>query len=146
MMSSATGPILLTNYSVHQVKDLFLRNGFYDPTPLQTVKPGQVFGVVKKLGQLETHVRGYADNTLDSEIELSRDYLEHPGEVMPYYGLLLPMLASLGVAYKITRALPPDPPGVTVPQRLTPWKPIAAAVGVAVGIGVLAWLFGNKDD
>ncbi|MEM3448494.1 MAG: hypothetical protein QXP38_06405, partial [Nitrososphaerota archaeon] len=55
------------------VKSLLMREGFYDPGILQKRKEGQEFGLVKPINELiEVHVRGYKDNTLDAEVELSR--------------------------------------------------------------------------
>jgi len=59
------------------VKRILLSEGFYEPL-LQKRKRGQVFGLIKPLNELvEVHVRGYEDGTLDAEVELSREYLEH---------------------------------------------------------------------
>jgi len=72
---------------LNDIKEILMREGFYDPGILQTWKEGQEFGFSKPLNELlEVHVRGYVDNTLDAEVELSRDYLEHPYEVKPFYG------------------------------------------------------------
>jgi hypothetical protein len=65
------------------VKDVLVREGFRD-TPLQIWKPEQVFGLVKPLDDVyEIHVRGYQDGTLDAEIEVSREYLEHLSHAAP---------------------------------------------------------------
>ncbi len=75
------------------VKRILLNEGFYEPL-LQAWKPGQVFGLVKPLNELiEVHVRGYEDGTLDAEVELSREYLEHLWYgSKPYYGCLINIL------------------------------------------------------
>jgi hypothetical protein len=60
-----------------RVKDVLVREGFRDAL-LQVWKPGQVFGLVKPLDDVnEVHVRDYQDGTLDAEIEVLREYLEH---------------------------------------------------------------------
>jgi len=60
-----------------RAKEALIKEGFRD-TLLQFWKPGQVFGLVKPLDDTyEIHVRGYQDGTLDAEIEVSREYLEH---------------------------------------------------------------------
>jgi hypothetical protein len=59
------------------VRRILLSEGFHEPL-LQGWREGQVFGLVKLLNELvEVHVRGYEDGTLDAEVELSREYLEH---------------------------------------------------------------------
>jgi len=67
------------------IKKLLLEEGFYDTGILQSWKEGQMFGLAKPLENLlEVHIRGYLNNTLDAEVELSRKYLEHPYEVQPF--------------------------------------------------------------
>jgi len=69
------GPIW-TPY-LDRAKEVLIKEGFRD-TPLQIWKPEQVFGLVKPLDDVyEIHVRGYQDGTLDAEIEVPREYLEH---------------------------------------------------------------------
>jgi hypothetical protein len=114
------------------IKKLLLQEGFYDPYILQNWKDGQVFGLVKSLDNfLEVHIRGYSDNTLDAEIELSREYLEHPCEVRPFYGYLINILRKHNISCEVIKPLPPDPQYVLVPKSPTKWKPL-----VLLGIGI----------
>jgi hypothetical protein len=111
--------------SLTSVKRILLNEGFRDARFLQTWKDGQVFGLVKPLNDLlEVHVRGYVDNTLDAEVELSREYLEHPYDVKPFYGYLVDILRRHDVPYEIVKALPPNPQHVQVPKNPTRWKPL----------------------
>lgn len=107
------------------VKNVLLKEGFYDPGILQTWKKGQVFGLVKPLNKLiEVHVRGYKDGILDAEVELSREYLEHPYEVKPFYGFLIRILRKYRIPFKVIRPIPPDPKFIRIPKTLTRWKPL----------------------
>jgi len=131
---------------MERIKEILIHEGFVDPTPLQTWKEGQVFGLVKKVNNdLEMHVRGYNDFTLESEIELSREYLEHPYDCKPFYGPLLEILHRYGIRYAIVRPLPRDPVWIRVPKNKTPWKPILIVGGLLLaGLG-LFWLASNFD-
>jgi len=121
------------------IKKILLREGFYDPRILQTWKKGQVFGLVKRLNDLiEVHVRGYKDNTLDAEVELSREYLEHPYEVKPFYGLLINILRRYGIPFRIISPIPPDPRYISVPENLTRWKPLLALAMIFAIIGLIS--------
>jgi hypothetical protein len=91
------------------------------------------------------HVRGYDDGSLDSEVELSREYLEHPFDCKPLCGPLLELLARHGIPFSMTRPLPSDPGVVSVPERLTPWKPLALLAGVVLGGVALIWLLTKSD-
>jgi len=147
MKQETFGPIRVFK-DVSLVKQILINEGFEDPSPLQNWKEEQVFGLVKKINQtLEMHVRGYADNSLDSEIELSREYLEHPYDCRPYYSPLLNILKHYGISYRLTRELPPDPISVRVPKNKTPWKPIVAGIGITATFGILLWaLLRDKKD
>ena len=59
------------------VQAVLFQEGF-SVTMLQKIKPGQVFGLIKKLDDVwEMHIRGFDNGNLEAEIEVSRDYLEH---------------------------------------------------------------------
>jgi hypothetical protein len=130
------------------VKDVLVREGFRG-TPLQVWKPGQVFGLVKPLDDVyEVHVRGYQDGTLDAEIEVSREYLEHLiyGS-SPYDHYLLEILKRHNIPHKVVKPIesaqkPPKP------ATLTPWKPLLL-IGAVVGIAFIAKASlsnGNKEE
>jgi len=125
---------------IDAVRNVLLREGFKDPTPLQVWKERQVFGLVKEVGDtLEMHIRGYSDFTLESEIELSREYLEHPYECKPYYGPLLNILKRYRIPFSVSGKLPLDPAFLKVPKKRTPWKPIAMGVAITLLSAFLLW-------
>ena len=109
------------------VEEILRKEGFED-TILQTWKPGQVFGLVKKLNfPWEMHVRGFEDGHLEAEIEVSRDYLEHLDDrYRRSAGHELSLLLS---KHRIPHTL--EHSGnvkleLESPKTLTPWKPFAA--------------------
>ena len=130
-----------------RVKEILLREGFADPTPLQVQKEGQVFGLIKRISNdLEMHVRGYDDFTFESEIELSREYLEHPYDCRPFYGPLLEILHHYRIPFTIMHPLPKDPQLVRVPTNKTPWKPILIVGScLLAGLGLI-WLTSKLDE
>lgn len=124
---------------IETIKKILIREGFYEPI-FQTWKDGQVFGLVKPLnGLLEVHIRAYEDNTLDAEVELSRDYLEHLfNENKPYYGFLIEILETYRISYEIIKPIPPDPKFISVPEKLIKWKPLMALLAmIFVGIALI---------
>ena len=135
---------VFTNLEV--IKGVILQEGFYDPVILQNLKDNQVFGLVKPLNDLvEVHVRGYKDNTLDAEVELSREYLEHPYDVRPFYGFLISILTKYNVPFRIIRPLPPDPDFISIPKNLTKWKPLVLIGGILAFGFIITW-FGSKGE
>jgi len=93
------------------------RIGFADPF-FQEWRIGQRFGLSRPLTSiLEWHVRGFADGALDSEVEISRERLEHlaarPGS---YYRPLLTILRSHSIPFRATARIPPDTTYVYLPE------------------------------
>ena len=93
------------------------RIGFLDPL-FQEWRVGQRFGLSRPLTSiLEWHVRGFADGTLDSEVEISRERLEHlaarPGS---YYWPLLTILRSHSIPFWASARIPPDARYVYLPE------------------------------
>ena len=93
------------------------RAGFTRPI-FQEWKTGQKFGVSRHLSSLlEWHVRGFTDGTLDSEVEISRNWLQHiaakPG---PYYSPLLRILDMVGIPFSVVREIPPHAVYVYLPE------------------------------
>ena len=124
------------------VKEVLIQEGFQD-TILQLRKPGQVFGLIKKLDNTwEIHVRGFEDGRLESEIEISRDYFEHFSD--EYRTEATSELTQILDAYQIPYKIIGSPSSSTValypPKALTPWKPIAAIGGIVAFFGFLIWL------
>jgi hypothetical protein len=132
-----------------RAKEALIKEGFRD-TPLQVWKPGQVFGLVKPLDDVnEVHVRGYQDGTLDAEIEVSREYLEHlVYGSYPYDHYFMEILKRHNIPHKVVKPIesaqkPPKP------ATLIPWKPlllIAAVVGVIAFIASTSSSDGDKEE
>ena len=47
---------------------------------------------------------------LDSEVELSREYLEHPHDCKPFYDPLLEILRHYSIPFTLVRPILKDPP------------------------------------
>jgi uncharacterized ParB-like nuclease family protein len=93
------------------------RTGFTDPIS-QEWKTGQRFGLSRPLSSLlEWHVRGFADGMLDSEVEISRNWLQHlaarPGS---YYSPLLRILDRIGIPFSVVGRILPDAAYVYLPE------------------------------
>lgn len=93
------------------------RTGFADPV-FQEWKIGQRFGLSRSLSSLlEWHVRGFADGMLNSDVEISRNWLQHlaarPG---PYYSPLLRILDRIGVPFSVVGRILPDAAYVYLPE------------------------------
>jgi uncharacterized ParB-like nuclease family protein len=101
------------------------RTGFSDPI-FQEWKAGQRFGLSRPLSSLlEWHVRGFADGMLDSEVEISRNWLQHlvarPG---PYYSALLRILGRIGLPFSVVGRILPDAAYVCLPELLGDMIPV----------------------
>jgi sulfiredoxin len=93
------------------------RTGFTDPI-FQERKKGQRFGLSRPLSSmLEWHVRGFADGMLDSEVEISRSWLQHlaarPGS---YFSPLLRILDRIGIPFSVVGKILPDAAYVYLPE------------------------------
>jgi hypothetical protein len=121
------------------VRWILLSEGFHEPL-LQGWKEGRVFGLVKPLNELvEVHVRGYEDGTLDAEVELSREYLEHLWYgSKPYYGYLIDILKRYNIPFNIVKPIPPDPTYIEVPQNPIKWKPLLVLAVLFFGLYLLS--------
>jgi len=128
-----------TNEWLQKVKGVLVQEGFND-TVLQTIKPGQVFGLVRKLDNVwEMHVRGFNDGRLEAEIEVSRDYFEHLDDDYRRDATLelTQILDTYQIPYRSTGSLPQMGVILYPPKQLRPWKPVAAILGI---LGLLYWL------
>ena len=99
--------------------------GFTDPI-FQERKKGQRFGLAKPLSSLlEWHVRGFADGMLDSEVEISRNWLQHlaarPGA---YFLPLLGLLDRIGIPFSVVGSILPDAAYVYMPELFGQMIPI----------------------
>ena len=127
---------------LQEVKGALTQEGFRD-TSFQTIKPGQVFGLVRKLNEVwEMHVRGFVDGRLESEIEVSRDYIEHLND--NHRRDATPELRQI----LDTHHIPYHFPGIrsqmesilSLPRQVTPWKPVLVAILGLLGLFILATL------
>ena len=119
-----------TNEWLEEVRGALVQEGFRN-TAFQDVKRGQVFGLVGKLDNVwEMHVRGFVDGTLESEIEVSRDYLEHLNDNYRQDATpeLIQILNAYHIHYRPKRSLPQLDLMLEPPKRLTPWKPALVAI------------------
>lgn len=128
---------------LERAKGVLVQEGFSD-TILQTVKQGQVFGLVKKVDSIwEMHVRGFNDERLEAEIEISRDYFEHLDDNYRRDATLelTQILDAYQIAYQLKGNLPQVAVTLYPPKQLTPWKPVVAIAALAV---FLIWLGRQK--
>ena len=93
------------------------RVGFTRPI-FQEWKTGQKFGLSRPLTSLlEWHIRGFLNGMLDSEVEISRKWLQHlaanPG---PYNSPLLRILDMSGIQFSVVGRIPPDAAYVYLPE------------------------------
>jgi hypothetical protein len=93
------------------------RAGFTRPI-FQEWKTGQKFGLSRPLTSLlEWHIRGFLNGMLDSEVEISRKWLQHlaanPG---PYNSPLLRILDMSGIQFSVVGRIPPDAAYVCLPE------------------------------
>ena len=133
-----------TNEWLQRVKGALIQEGFTD-TPLQIVKPGQAFGLIKKLDNVwEMHIRGYNDGRLEAEIEVSRDYFEHLDDNYRRDATseLMQILDAYQIPYQSKGVLPQMEITLHPPKQLTPWKPIVAIAALAA---FLIWL-GRQNE
>jgi hypothetical protein len=106
---------------------ILYRIGFKDPL-FQQWRLGQRFGLSRPLtNMLEWHIRGFADGTLDSEVEISRKSFQHllsrPGS---YYSPLIEILRRHGIPFRFGNNIAPDtsyvylrePIGRSIPMRV----------------------------
>ncbi len=122
------------NEWLQSVKEELMQEGFSD-TILQVPEPGQVFGLVRKQDEIwQMHVRGFADGRLKSHIEISSDYFEHLNDNYRRDATLelIQILDAHQIPYEFKGSLPQMEVILLPPKQLTPWKPIAAIVGIVV--------------
>lgn len=101
------------------------RTGFTNPI-LQERKKGQRFGLSRPLSSLlEWHVRGFADGMLDSEVEISRNWLQHlAARSGSYFSPLLRILDRSGIPFSMVGNVPPDAAYVWLPELFGQMIPI----------------------
>jgi len=120
-----------------QVIQALTADGFAPAVP--SINKGEKYGLSKKLeNDLEWHIRAYVTSDtilLESEIELSRDYLEHlNAQSRPYYSALRRLLPERGIQFWEVRQAPPDPELLLLPTSRTPWKPLVAVASLILAL------------
>ena len=85
------------------------------------------------------HIRGFNNGSLEAEIEVSRDYLEHLDDKYRRDATLelTTILNRYGIPYQINSNLPEWSVTLNPPPQLTSWKPAAFFATV---IGLLLWI------
>jgi uncharacterized ParB-like nuclease family protein len=101
------------------------RTGFTNPI-FQERKKGQRFGLSRHLSSLlEWHVRGFADGMLDSEVEISRNWLQHlAARSGSYFSPLLRILDRIGIPFSVVGRILPDAAYVYLPELFGQMIPI----------------------
>ncbi len=101
------------------------RTGFTNPI-FQERKKGQRFGLSRPLSSLlEWHVRGFADGMLDSEVEISRNWLQHlAARSGSYFSPLLRILDRIGIPFSVVGRILPDAAYVYLPELFGQMIPI----------------------
>ncbi len=139
---------------LEKVKEALLKEGF-EFTPFQDIKDEQTFGLVKDIDdEKQMHVRGFKDGYLESEIEISRYFLEHPHTSRPAAEELKEILDNYGIDYvEETQLKNPGETGRELPSTLNDWRTeihprrYKSIGGISIITGILsiafsAYLFG----
>jgi len=116
------------------IEEVLINKEGFKKTILQFRKEGQVFGVVKAINNfLEIHIRGYRDNTLDAELEISRKYVQHlfKGSI-PFDAILIYILGKHGIPFEIIRPINISLPNLDKPRFLINWKKAIAFIAASV--------------
>jgi len=123
------------------VKDILIKKEGFKRTRLQFKKKGQVFGLIKPInGVLEIHVRGYKDNTLDAELEISRKYIQHLFKrAIPFDIILIFILKRHNIPFEIVKPISLSVPKIDIPKILINWK--KAVILLTASIFILKLFF-----
>jgi len=120
------------------------------------VPKGEKYSLVRRLIEpWELHVRIYESGFIESEVEVSRDYIEHLGEYRVYvvyelFNFYSKVYDRLHILYKprnrwVVKVWDNLRIRVKPPKLLTPWKPIAVGVGVAIAVGLLTYALAKLE-
>jgi len=112
---------------------LISREGFRK-TILQFRKEGQVFGVIKPINNFfEIHIRGYKDNTLDAELEISRKYIQHLfKDPIPFDIILIYILGKYNIPFEIIKPIHISLSNINIPRFLISWKKAIAFIAAFI--------------
>lgn len=123
-----------------QVREALLDAGFRWEL-WQKPERGQRFGMIRREGDMQLHVRYYEDGSLKAERELANDYVEHllsPRESA--HEEIEPILEEHGLEEDVEvqeKTFPARHRGGDMPSTRTPWKPLILGAGVAL-VGAIA--------
>lgn len=142
---------------VREINNVYrvLRGEGFKDTQLSAFK-GERYSLVKKLEDpWELHVRIYDGGFLESEVEVSREYVEHLGEyrihvIYEAYSYYSKVYDKLHILYKpsgryIVKILDHVRIRVRPPKTLTPWKPIAVAAGLFAVVGSIFYALSKLE-
>jgi len=112
------------------IEEILINKEGFKRTILQFRKEGQVFGVVKPINNfLEIHIRGYKDNTLDAELEISRKYIQHLfRDSIPFDIVLIHILSKYNIPFEIIKPIHISLPNISIPRFLISWKKAIAFI------------------
>ncbi|RIB35388.1 MAG: hypothetical protein BXU00_01320 [Candidatus Nanoclepta minutus] len=123
------------------VEEVLINKEGFRKTRWQFRKKGQVFGLIKPINNfLEIHVRGYKDNTLNAELEISRKYLQHLFKSsIPFDIVLIHIFGKNNIPFEIIKPIHLSLPNINIPKFLISWK--KAAIFIIAFIFLLIFLF-----
>jgi len=107
----------------------------------QKPERGQIFGMIRRDGEMQLHVRYYEDDVVKAERELANDYVEHLlSPRVSAHEEVEEILEDHGLGDEVDveeKRFPPRHDGVDMPRTRTRWKPLVMGVGVAL-VGAVA--------
>lgn len=107
----------------------------------QKPERGQEFGMIRREGDMQLHVRYYDGDVIRAERELANDYVEHLlSPRVSAHDEVEDILAKHGLDDEVEveeKRFPPRHDGVPMPETRTRWKPLVLGVGVAL-VGAVA--------
>jgi hypothetical protein len=128
---------------LENARTALLAEGFRE-TPLQYRKKNQVYGLVKKHGDnLQLHVRAFRNGVIESEVELSNDYVQHlwsprrsaHAEIARIFEKHNVDTSTINTQFKTRTGATRD----RLPRFLTPTRQLVrGAMGVAGAMGAVA--------
>ncbi len=151
-------PLFLLYVPPTQVDNVYralLSHGFREESLLRVYK-GEKYSLVKKLvDPWELHVRIYENGMIESEVEVSRDYVEHLGDSRIYvvyetFNYYSQVYNKLHILYKqpdrwVIKVIDHFHIKIRPPKTLTPWKPIVITAAILTTIGLLTYALSRLE-
>jgi hypothetical protein len=133
---------------LNKLKDYLINLGF--EVPLLALPEGEVFGVRKLLSPIwELHIRGFKDGSIESHVEVNREYFEHLTDLRVFvayeaYQTYKPMFPKFYLQYAPTQKFVTSisenfEVEVPPPSTMTAWKPIVGGLAIVGLATVLAY-------